>query len=94
MENDVTRYERNANMMVAEMDGDLVMMDIDQGSYFAINPVGGHLWEQVETPQTLAALVDSVEGAFATDDAARIQVDVEAFLADMLKHNLIREVGA
>lgn len=81
-------------MMVAEMDGDLVVMDIDQGSYFAINPVGGHLWEQLETPQSLAALVDSVHGAFASDDAAQVKEDVATFLADMAEHNLIREAKA
>ncbi|OAN77433.1 hypothetical protein A8B78_14075 [Jannaschia sp. EhC01] len=94
MQEDVMRYERSANMMVAEMDGDLVMMDIDQGSYFAINPVGGHLWQQLETPQTLAALVESVTEAFATDDAAQVKTDVEAFLADMAHNNLIREIRA
>ncbi|MBY4891626.1 PqqD family protein [Rhodobacteraceae bacterium N5(2021)] len=94
MKEDIMRYERSANMMVAEMDGDLVMMDIDQGSYFAINPVGGHLWQQLETPQTLAGLVESVTKAFATDDASQVKTDVEGFLADMAHNNLIREIRA
>lgn len=86
-----TLIERNANMMVAEMDGDLVMMDVTEGSYFAINPVGGHIWTQLETPQSLPSLVDSVQGAFASDDAVQIKADVEKFLADLLEHGLIRD---
>lgn len=78
--------------MVAEMDGDLVMMDVSQGSYFAINPVGAHVWTQLETPQTVAALTASVKGAFNSDNAARIEADVDLFLADLAQHNLIREV--
>lgn len=94
MTDDSPLIERSADLMVAEMDGDLVMMDVTQGSYFAINPVGAHIWTQLETPQTRAALIDSVQGAFESDDTAAITADVEAFLADLMQHNLIRDLQA
>lgn len=91
---DMSVFERNAEMMVAEMDGDLVMMDVDLGTYFAINPVGGHIWTQLETGQTLDQLITSVQASFASDDTAQITADVEAFLADLTEHKLIRSVDA
>lgn len=89
---ETTRFERSAEMMVAEMDGDLVMMDVAEGSYFAINPVGGHIWTQLETPQTLAALIKSVQAHFEIDDTAQIAADVERFLEDLTRRNLIRHI--
>lgn len=81
-------------MMVAEMDGDLVMMDVNVGTYFAINPVGGHIWTQLETPQSLQSLVDSVQASFASNDGTQIKADAERFLADLAENKLIRNVDA
>lgn len=89
-----TQFERNSNLIVAEMDGDLVMMDVEQGSYFSINQVGAHVWTQLETPQTVAMLIESVQQAFETEDASVVQADVTRFLADLATHQLITEVAS
>lgn len=81
-------------MVVAEMDGELVMMDVEQGSYFSINLVGSHIWSQLETPRTLAALIDSVKQSFQADDPSAIEDDVARFLADLEANKLIREVAS
>lgn len=78
--------------MVADLDGEMVMMDVEQGSYFAINQVGAHVWSQLETAQTVEALITSVQSAFDSDDTAQIQSDVEQFLSDLATHNLTREI--
>lgn len=89
-----TKFERNSDLIVAEMDGDLVMMDVAQGTYFSINQVGAHVWTQLEAPQTVAALIDSVRDAFQAEDAAPIEADVTGFLTDLASHKLITEVVA
>lgn len=89
-----TLFERNPDLMVADMDGESVMMDVNQGSYFAINQVGSHIWAQLETPQTFAALNDSVLRSFQTTDAAQIHQDVNRFLTDLVANKLIREVSS
>lgn len=92
--NPKTVFERSADMMVADMDGELVMMDVDQGSYFSINAVGAHIWTQLETPQSVAALSDSVLHAFKVDDPAPVAQDIDRFLTDLATNKLIREVSA
>lgn len=87
-----TIIERNSNMLVADMDGELVMMDVDQGSYFSVNPVGAHVWTQLETPHSIAGLIESVHKAFNTADAEQVSEDVKRFLADLASHGLVREV--
>jgi hypothetical protein len=79
-------------MVVADMDGELVMMDVDQGSYFSVNQVGGHIWTQLETPQTVMALIKSVQQSFKSADTPAIEADVNTFLADLASNQLISEV--
>jgi hypothetical protein len=87
-----TVFKRKAEMMVADMDGELVMMDVDQGTYFAINPVGSHIWTLLETPQSMTHLTASVLHAFKTEDTEQVSADVERFLSDLSANNLIDEV--
>lgn len=87
-----TVFERKADMMVADMDDEIVMMDVEQGSYFAINQVGAHVWTKLETPQSFETLVQSVQSAFDSDDKEQIQNDVGLFLKDLAEHSLIREI--
>lgn len=91
--NSEATFERSSNLIVAEMDGDLVMMDVEQGSYFSINPVGAHVWTQLETPQTIADLTEGVQQAFKAEDASEIRADVTRFLSDLASHNLVTEVA-
>jgi len=88
-----TVFERKADMMVADMDGELVMMDVDQGTYFAINSVGSHIWTMLETPQSMADLTASVVRSFKAGDTAQVSADVERFLNDLSANNLIDEVA-
>ena len=89
-----TLYQRSANAIVADLDGDVVMMDVDQGSYFAINPVGSHIWTQLETPKSQSQLVVDVQKAFQAADPAQVTEDVSKFMAALLEHKLINPVTA
>ena len=87
-----TLLERCSEMVVADMDGELVMMDVDQGSYFAVNQVGGHIWTQLETPQIVMALIKSVQQSFKSADTPAIEADVNTLFTDHASNQLISEV--
>lgn len=89
-----TKLKRNSDLIVAEMDGDLVMLDVAQGTYFSINQVGAHVWTQLEAPQTVAELIRGVQSAFQASDTAPIEADVTLFLTDLASNKLISEVTA
>ncbi|MEP5152132.1 PqqD family protein [Planktotalea sp.] len=87
-----TLFKRNSELIVAETDDELVMMDVTQGSYFALNQVGGHIWVQLETPQTLAGLIENVQQSFTASDTAQIAADVRTFITELAAKNLINEI--
>lgn len=46
------RYMRNSKTISGRLYDELVMMDIDQGKYFSLNPVATRIWDLLEQPLT------------------------------------------
>jgi hypothetical protein len=64
------------------LDGDLVMIDLDHGEYFALDPVGAQMWELL------------ISGKTPTDVAEVLSVEYDAERADILRDctNLVNEL--
>lgn len=87
-----TLLRRNPRLQAVEMDGQTVMMDTQQGSYFALDEVGGALWEALEQPTTLAAAIDYIAERFDAPDRTELVSDIEAFLAQLMERELVQSV--
>ncbi len=68
-----------------------VLLDVDTGGYFALNPVGAATWELLEKPCALPELVTRLRARF-DDPPASIERDLEAFVAALQARKLV-EVG-
>ena len=44
-------YVRNSSLISSEVDDDLVMIDIDKGSYFGLNETARAIWNFLEVPK-------------------------------------------
>ena len=85
-----TTYFRNPETISGALHDQLVMMDIQQGKYFALNPVATRIWELLETPLTLDTLCAALLGEFeVTPEQCRL--DVQEHLAEMQKLGLVFE---
>lgn len=80
---------RNPDLIAAEMDGELVMMDMESGTYFALNAVGSHIWDALQTPQHQSALVQDVLSTFDTSSASDVAGDVKTFLGTLMDKGLV-----
>ena len=40
-----------------DMDGEIVMMDIDKGKYYSFNEVGSRIWNIIEKPLTVKEII-------------------------------------
>lgn len=43
-----------------DLNGDIVMMDLEKGRYFSLNSVGSRIWELIEEPVQINQVVDSL----------------------------------
>ena len=83
-------FIRNPDLVATDMDGDTVMMDIEQGKYYGISSVGSRVWELLENPVTLSEIVRTICAEF---DVGRSTcgADMMQFLSDLESHKLISQ---
>ncbi|WP_092439641.1 lasso peptide biosynthesis PqqD family chaperone [Williamwhitmania taraxaci] len=49
--------QRNSGLVSSNLDGETVMMSIEDGDYFGLDPVGSRIWELIENPISIANLI-------------------------------------
>ena len=86
---DKTMISRSPSVLVAEVDGEIVMMSIEKGRYYGLDDIGSDIWKRIEQPCSFAALI---EGLAADYDADRgtIKADVTAMLTQMVEQDVVR----
>lgn len=80
--------QRRDGLLVTAVAGTLVMMDADKGLYFELDPIGTAIWQRLEEPVGIAALVADLAAAYQAP-AAEVERDVLALLHHMAEHGLI-----
>ncbi|MDD4972310.1 MAG: PqqD family peptide modification chaperone [Paludibacter sp.] len=64
-----SRVQRNdSNLIISELDNDIVMMDMESGSYLSLNKTGKIIWEQIEQPILVSDLVKKFINRFSVDE--------------------------
>lgn len=82
------RVRRCGDLLAADVDGEMVMMDVETGVYFGLDAIGTDIWKRIEAPVTVADLAAGLAGDY---DAApeTIERDVLALLTDMAARGLV-----
>ena len=88
--NDTTILSRREGLMTADMNGSAVMMDVVTGKYYNLGQVGGRIWELLEEPMTLAALVKKLTAEYDVS-AEQCRTDILPFLNTLLERGLLVE---
>jgi hypothetical protein len=86
---DATMISRSPSVLTAEVDGEVVMMSIEQGRYFGLDDIGSDIWKRLEPPCSFADLIDRLAADYEADRAT-IVADVRAMLASMAKQDVVR----
>lgn len=83
-----TRLCRHADLLAANMDGELVMMSLERGEYFGIGGVGPRIWELLAEPNTIEQLVDAIRAEYDIDETT-CHADIIAFVEQLLTNELV-----
>lgn len=60
---------RSDSAVVAEVDGQLVALDVNQGVCYGLNRVATRIWNLIQTPTTADKIVDVLTQEFDVDRA-------------------------
>ena len=80
--------QRQPDMVFSHIDDEVVMMSIETGEYYGLNPVASRIWELLEKPHTFRRLVDLLMQEFDIDEPA-CQKDVTNFLNQLMDKKLV-----
>ena len=79
---------RNDSIPATELDGELMMMSVDSGEYYAINEIGSSVWGLIEEPKSVSELCSQLREQFEVD-ADECIADVLEFLAKATELGII-----
>ena len=83
------RIAAKDTIIAREIGGEMVLLDLEAGTYFGLNPVGARIWAALgEAPQTQSALAALVAEEFEAEDAVIAQ-DIAALVADLQANGLV-----
>ena len=70
----------------------LILLGLDDGQYYALNRVGGRVWQLCDGTRTVSEIVSILCEEFAAP-AATIELDVLELLEDLANGNLVVEAS-
>lgn len=80
---------RNPEIDATDLDGEVVMMNMEKGQYFMMNEVGSRIWEIIEEPMKISELIDTLLGEFEVE-RDECENTVMEFLNDLSYGDLIK----
>ena len=87
------KYIRNEDVIGGRLHDEMVMMDIEKGEYFSLNPVATEIWDLLNKPMTSIELCEHLISEYEVDLEICLN-DVNAHLSKMLKLGLVKKVQA
>lgn len=73
----------------ADLSGEAVILNFQDGSYYGLNEVGARIWNLVQQPQSIRQIVDTVVAEYEVE-AEDCEEDVKILLEELASHGLVR----
>jgi hypothetical protein len=87
----MTKYIRNNKTISGRLHDEMVMMDMDQGKYFSLNPTATVIWELLDKPLSMEELCDRLMEEYEVDKEQCLD-DVKEHIKEMIKKGLVKGV--
>lgn len=81
-------YSKNSKTISGRLSDELVMMDIDKGKYFSLNPVATRIWDLLESPMTINELCGMLMGEYEVTEE-QCMTDVGEVLNEMVRLGVV-----
>jgi hypothetical protein len=76
------------NQMSSRVGDEVAILDLERSIYFGLDPVGARIWELLQQPTALAAVLQAVLAEFEVDEATA-RVDLLALVDALLEQRLV-----
>jgi hypothetical protein len=69
--------------MFSDLDGQTIMLNIETGEYYDIDPVGSDIWNRIEQPTSVANICQDLLNIYSVK-LEKCQKDVLPFLSELV----------
>jgi hypothetical protein len=78
----------NRDVVARQVGEEMVLLDLESGTYYTLNEVGAVVWRKLGAGETLDAIVDAIVTEFDAE-APAVRDDVARLVADLRSHRLL-----
>lgn len=82
------RFEAIKDHLYSEIKGEGVILSLKNGKYYSVNPVGGSIWQAIQSPATLPEIQAAVTREYEVEEHT-CRREVLTFLEQMVKEELV-----
>jgi hypothetical protein len=88
----VTGISKNADRLTeTDIDAEIVIMRLSNGEFFALSETSAAIWRLIDGERDRAALLAALADEYLLDDPARVENDLDEFLARMTEMGLLAD---
>ena len=87
------RLRRQETVITQKVEGQTVLLRVDDGGYYAIDEVGAAIWELCDGNRAIGEIVTAMLEEFDAPEAT-IRADVLEFVEDLRRERLLVDSGA
>lgn len=82
---------RNEDLLSSDIDGEIVMMSIENGSYYGVNPIGSRIWDIVRNPVKVSDIISVLLKEYDVSKDI-CENDVLTFLNTLYNEHIIQTI--
>ena len=71
-----------------QVDGERVLLDLEEGIYYGLNPVGARIWEEIQEPTSVEKITAAITAEYDVGSEKCLE-DVISLLQDLEENGLI-----
>jgi len=87
-----TRVVASQEQVSCDLGGEAAILNLKNGIYYGLDPVGARVWNLIQQPRTLAELREILVAEYDVD-AARVESDIRDLLTQLLDNELVEISG-
>jgi hypothetical protein len=76
------------DVLIQELDGEAVLLNLDGGRYFGLDEVGTHMWKALTTSASIASVYEALLAEYDVDPQA-LRRDLEELVEKLVEHGLV-----
>jgi hypothetical protein len=86
-----TTVVANDDCLSTEIDGESVILHMEQGKYYGFNEVGTRVWDLTQEPHRLEEIYRAILESYDVDEE-RCRSDVRELIAELIEMDLVQTV--